>query len=100
VKATTNQKWAERVGAWRSSGLSASEFAAGQGYEASSLRWWASRLRREGPLRLVPVVARPSSSSEMAVGVVVEVGGARTRVSDGFDGALLSQVVRALGGAR
>jgi hypothetical protein len=32
--------------------------------------------------------------------VVVEVGGARIRVSDGFDGALLSQVVRALGGAR
>jgi hypothetical protein len=93
----TSQKWAERVRAWRSSGLSASEFAAGQGYEPSSLRWWASRLRREGPLRIVPVVARPS---ETAGSVVVEVGVARVRVTRGFDGTLLSQVVRALGGTR
>jgi hypothetical protein len=92
--------WAERIRAWRASGQAASEFAAGKGYEPSTLRWWASRLRREEPLRLVPVVARPSSSADTMGSVVVEVGGARVRVTAGFDGALLSQVVRALGGGQ
>ncbi len=99
VKATTRQKWAERVRAWRASGEEAGAFAAGKGYEASTLRWWASRLGGEESLRIVPVVAR-ASSSEAPGGVVVEVGGARVQVTSGFDGTLLAQVVRALGGAR
>jgi hypothetical protein len=99
VKATTKQKWAERVGAWRVSGQDASAFAAGKGYEASTLRWWSSRLGREERVRIVPVVAR-ASSVEAPGEVVVEVGGARVRVTSGFDGAVLAQVVRALGGAR
>jgi hypothetical protein len=99
VKTTTSQKWAERVRAWHASGQAASAFAAGQGYEPSTLRWWASRLRREEPLRIVPVVARPSSS-DASSSVVVEVGAARVRVTTGFDGALLAQVVRALEGGR
>jgi hypothetical protein len=98
VKATTRQKWAEHVRAWRASGEEAAAFAAGKGFQASTLRWWASQLGREEPVRLVPVVARPSRG---AVGeVVVEVGGARVRVTSGFDSVLLAQVVRALGGER
>ncbi len=99
MKATTRQKWVERVRAWRASGEEASAFAAGKGFEASTLRWWASRLGREEPVRLVPVVAR-ASSSEVRGDVVVEVGGARVRVTSGFSRELLVQVVRALGGAR
>jgi hypothetical protein len=98
VKATTKQKWAERVRAWRASGQDASAFASGKGYEASTLRWWSSRLGQEA-LRIVPVVGR-ASSLEARGDVVVEVGGARVRVTSGFDGALLAQVVRALGGTR
>jgi hypothetical protein len=70
-----------------------------KGYEASTLRWWSSRLGREERVRIVPVVAR-ASSVEAPGEVVVEVGGARVRVTSGFDGAVLAQVVRALGGAR
>jgi hypothetical protein len=99
VKATTKQKWGERVRAWRASGQDASAFAAGKGFEASTLGWWASRLGREEPVRIVPVIGR-ASSSEARGDVVVEVGGARVRVTSGFDGELLAQVVRALGGAR
>ncbi len=99
MKATTRQKWAERVGAWRASGQGASAFSAGKGYEASTLRWWASRLGREEPLRIVPVIAR-ASRPETQGDVVVEVGGVRVRVTRGFDGVLLAQVVRALGGAQ
>jgi hypothetical protein len=99
VKATTRQKWVERVRAWHASGQDAGAFAAGKGYEPSTLRWWSSRLGREETLRIVPVVAR-ASSAEVRGDVVVEVGGARVRVTSGFDGALLAQVVRALGVAR
>jgi hypothetical protein len=99
VKATTKQKWAERVRAWRASGQEASAFAAGKGYAASTLRWWSSRLGREELVRIVPVIAR-ASSPEARGEVVVEVGGARVRVTSGFDGALLAEVVRALGVAR
>lgn len=98
MKATTRQKWAERVRAWRASGQEAGAFAAGKGFEASTLRWWASRLGRETPVRLVPVVLRPSV--EARGDIVLEVGVARVRVTKGFDGDLLAQVVRALGGAR
>ncbi len=55
--------------------------------------------RFEEPLRVVPVIAR-ASRPETQGDVVVEVGGARIRVTPGFDGALLAQVVRALGVAR
>ncbi len=99
MKATTKQKWAERVRAWRASGQEASAFAAGKGYAASTLRWWSSRLGREELVRIVPVIAR-ASSPEARGEVVVEVGGARVRVTSGFDGALLAEVVRALGVAR
>jgi hypothetical protein len=99
VKTTTRQKWAARVRAWRASGQAATAFAAGRGFEASTLRWWASQLGREAPLRIVPVVARLQSAAPEA-SMVVEVGVARVRVTPGFDGALLAQVVRALEGTR
>jgi hypothetical protein len=100
VKATTKQKWEARVRAWRTSGQDASSFAAGKGYEASTLRWWSSRLgRAEEPVRFVPVIARAPTSQAQG-DVVIEVGSARVRVTTGFDGALLAQVVRALGGER
>jgi hypothetical protein len=101
VKATTKEKWTERVRAWRASGQDASAFAAGKEFEASTLRWWASRLGREERPRIVAVVRR--ARSPVTPGdIVVEVGGARVRVTPGFDGALLAEVVRALslGGER
>ncbi len=47
----------------------------------------------------MPVIAR-ASRPETQGDVVVEVGGVRVRVTRGFDGVLLAQVVRALGGAQ
>ncbi len=99
VKTTTRQKWAARVREWRASGQAATAFAAGKGFEAATLRWWASQLGREAPLRIVPVVARVQPAAPEA-SMVVEVGAARVSVRPGFDGALLAQVVRALEGAR
>jgi hypothetical protein len=42
----TEAKWAERVLEWRESGQAAEEFAEGRGFEASTLRFWASRLKK------------------------------------------------------
>ena len=97
----TEQTWTERVQEWRSSGLSAPEFVQGRGYEASTLRYWASRLRRvaEGRpyaprvrMARVKVTRGPSESLVVAVGV------ARIEVRPGFDGSLLRDVVAAIGG--
>src|SRR6266849_5981589 len=54
----TEAKWTERVREWRASAQTADEFAQGRGFEASTLRYWASRLRAKAP-----TVAAPSSSA-------------------------------------
>jgi len=124
----TRAIWAKRIEEWRASGQQADEFAAGKGYEASTLRWAASRLRHEeaGPTPIVvprapakrrrtaqPVAPPPSpappprflpvrmraAAELVSGGVVVEVGSARIRVARGFDASLLGEVVRVLGEA-
>lgn len=114
----TREKWAERVRVWRDSGLSAEAFAEGKDYAASGLRWAASRLREEsakhaperrrrmgerlattsgsGAPRFLPVRVRRSPAIE--ADVIIEVCGARIRVSRGADLALVGDVVRALQG--
>jgi hypothetical protein len=101
----TEAKWSERVREWRASSKSAEEFAEGRGFKGSTLRFWASSLRKleDGPrgerhagVRLLRVVrkASPSDSS-----IEVAVGAARVVVRPGFDAVLLRQLVEALGGA-
>jgi hypothetical protein len=51
-------KWAERVRGWRASGKTAADYAAGRGYEGSTLRYWASQLRRRVPA----IAAAPTNS--------------------------------------
>ena len=104
---STEALWAERVRAWRSSGKTASTFAADEGLTLSSLRYWAARLVRKpaapAMVRLVaksagPAVVMPVADAKTEL--VVEVGGAQVRVARGFDPELLRAVVGALGGAR
>jgi len=114
----TREKWAARIREWRESGQSAEEFTSGKDYAASSLRVAASQLEAqrvptesaggrasaasEQPSRgttkaprFVPLRGAGTSSGDE---VVVEVGGARVRVSRGVDLALVGEVVRALQG--
>ena len=83
---------------WRSSGLTAAQFAAQMGFSASALTGWSSKLRkRPAPGASDPaVVAMVSKHAEPER--ELEVGVARLRVAHGFDTALLA-VVRAIGGA-
>lgn len=98
---STKDLWRGRVTAWQRSGLTADAFCADKPFAASTLRWWASRLRRAPAPTFLEL--RPSSTvlSSPPTELVVEVGAARVRVAPGFDPALLGAVVAALaGGAR
>ena len=95
--------WRERVAGWRASGESATEFSRQHGFNAGTLKWWAHALKKSDEsarprfVQLVPRAMPAAVVSEM----VIEVAGARVRVTRGFDAALLSDVVRALhAGAR
>ena len=114
----TDEKWVERIRQWKGSGRTAEEFAIGQPFKASTLRWKASELRRaseraageakvvatagSGSVRMARVV--PRQTVELARGlsnaVVVEVSGARISLARGFDASLFQDVVRALGEVR
>jgi hypothetical protein len=111
----TETKWSERVREWKASGRTASEFAEGRDFKASTLAYWASRLRRVRAgatprrerrprvrmARVVRTAARPEASAARPEdSIVVTVGTARVAVRAGFDEALLRQVVKALGGER
>ena len=97
----TERKWLDRVREWKAGGLTAEEYAQGRGFEGSTLRVWASRLRqvpKEPPapsmrMARVRVAHRAPPSST----VVLAVGKARIEVRHGFDGALLREVVEAIG---
>ncbi|MGO9837357.1 MAG: IS66 family insertion sequence element accessory protein TnpA [Polyangiaceae bacterium] len=107
----TETKWTERVRAWRASGRTAREFAAGQEFKPSTLTYWASQLRRSASaeggvagkraprLRMVQVVGTAAMAPREDT-LVVAVGTARIVVRAGFDRALLRDVVEALGGTR
>lgn len=91
------QTWSKRVAAWRASGQTASEFASGRAYAASTLRWWASQLGRRD-VGFVRVVAAPSPVAAPDAAIEVEVGGMRVLVRAGFDRATLADVLDVLRG--
>lgn len=120
----TETKWVERVRRWRESGLKAEPFAEGKGFEGSTLRWWASRLRKLdaraadgtatqtttgrqveiGPIRMLRVQTRgrlqKARVAAAATALTITVGAARIEIQTGFDVALLREVVEVLGGAQ
>jgi hypothetical protein len=111
---TTDEKWVERIRQWKESGKTAEEFATGQPYKASTLKWRAAGLRRSaeggerhvegqgpsGAIRMARVVPRIRGGEPRGAELVVEVSGARIALSRGFDAVLLTEVVRALGASR
>lgn len=100
-------KWAVRIREWKESGKSPEEFAQGQGYEGSTIRYWASRLRRAQTATIATGETAPSISTVRMARVApskaaientlaVSVGDAVVHVRPGFDGTLLREIVAAL----
>jgi hypothetical protein len=116
----TEQKWAERIAAWRESGLTSEKFSEGREFSAHGLRQWAYRLglterrRRKPKVRIARVVRAaapaPTDAKEITrdpvpaqAPLIVEFDGARVVVRPGFDRATLAvllEVLVARGGAR
>jgi hypothetical protein len=109
--ADTKAIWRARVTAWRASGKTAEEYSAGQGFAVGTLRWWSSRLGREGTaasmansgIRLAKVVRSPEPAAVVAPSgrgaIIIEMHDARVRVlvEAGVDRATLSTVLELVG---
>lgn len=96
--------WRKRVAGWRASGETAAVYSARNGFTTSSLRYWASRLRREEAMQ-PPVVrlaqlVRTAQPASAAVGgtIAIELQDARARVIVGaeVDRAALATVLEVL----
>jgi len=91
---------ARLIAAWRASGLSTTAFARRRGIPPSTVyQWLAADVRARQPIRIAQVVRRaPPADSAVAVApaLVVELGGARIRVSAGFDRSVLAAVLDVL----
>lgn len=107
AEASTTAVWVERVEAWRASGERAEAFSRREGYAASTLRWWASRLKREtaieasaapSEVRLARVVreAAPVAATRRGA-IVLEVADVRLAIEPGADRATLAMVLEVLG---
>lgn len=110
---TTTEIWVERVSAWRASGERAETFSRRGGYAASTLRWWASKLKREmaaatpatpATVQLARVIRTPTATAVAArsLGLVLEVvdAGVRIAVEPGADPATLAMVLAVVRGGR
>jgi DNA-binding transcriptional ArsR family regulator len=116
--ARSRAEWLQEVTQWRSSGQRAGEYARAHGLHASTLTYWASRLRDEVGVKstvrsrktakaFVSVRVSDKARKEMApVGEGVDAfevwltNGRRVRVSAGFDVNALSRLLAvAEGGA-
>jgi hypothetical protein len=106
---STEQTWAERVAAWRESGLTSEGFSKGRGFKGNALRNWAWRMgltkrRRPKPtVRLARVVRPPPPGTTARIrgggddaGMALEVGTARIVVRAGFDRATLAALLDVL----
>jgi hypothetical protein len=99
----TAAEWAREVAAWRRSGLTAAAFASRRRLKASTLTWWAWKLRRDADpqegreLALVAVeVVDEADAAEVGGGwELVTAAGHRLR----GDGVLTPEAITALVGA-
>lgn len=92
--------WAEAVARWKSSGLTAEQFATGESLRVRTLRWWSSELRRSTvrthgssgtePIEIAVHAATGADAIEVAVGGVI------VRYRSGADVAQVASLVRAL----
>jgi hypothetical protein len=90
--------WKKHVIGWRASGGTTREYCERHGLSANSLKWWSSRLKRDGEF---PEAAMRWARVELAGAftprpIVVRVGRARITVERGFDTETLAAVIAVL----
>lgn len=107
AKARSQSWWQRTVSRWKSSGLTAREFAAREGLSAGTLLWWSSRLRRGTRAERGSVTSGAIAPIEIALArgartshVEVAIEGAVLRVEVGADVEYVATLVKHLRGAR
>ena len=95
----TRETWAARVREWKRSGLTAARFAAREGFNASTLKWWSSTLGTAALASSSPPVVEVlmASRAESPSGLeVLLASGTRVAVPQGFDEATLGRLLKVL----
>lgn len=112
MRRRSRREWAQVVGAWKRSGLSATEFGKRRRVLPATLKWWRWRLGKAGlpgPVSAAPapefieVAVVPSSERgrERRPVVAIELPGEIViRVENGCDEETLRRVVTVLAGGR
>jgi transposase len=89
--------WKQRVRDWRASGESAERYAVGRGFAGSTLKWWASKLRKPNstPIVRVAQLIRSGSDGHRRGAIVVEglEGGVRITIEPGADRETITTVL-------
>lgn len=102
----TQSQWAERVRCWKASGLTAAAFAAREGINGATLKWWSSRLGRHGDTSVRSKVLSsdfvevklPDVSRFADTSIEIEIpGGVRIRVGRQFEASQLERILAVLG---
>jgi hypothetical protein len=105
-------KWQDLSTRWKASGESSRVFAAREGVNAGTLKWWSAQLRREqekpadgavAATTLVQVVRKSAAKSAIrTASVVIELldAGIRISVEAGTDRSTLATVLDVLGARR
>jgi len=92
--------WAETVVPWKSSGLTAEQFATGESLRVRTLRWWSSELQRStvrthGASRTEPIEIAVEAATVAGL-IEIVVAGVIIRYRSGADVAHVASLVRAL----
>jgi hypothetical protein len=96
------EEWQEKVAEFRASGLSGAAWCTAEGIKPHMLYYWTKQFpqKTEVPAQThpqwLPVVIGDRQTEEMANGLQVRIGSAVIDVRPGFDGKLLSDIVRVL----
>src|SRR5438477_8407160 len=98
----SREQWQERVAQWRSSGLTARDFAARNRLKVHTLRHWSWKLGREGgdvtSVARVPALIEVHPRAATDDRFEIELGGRRVRVPPSFDADALRRRSRRSGG--
>ena len=95
----SREVWAKRVAEWKSSGLTASEFARRHKLGEASLKWWRWKLgatRKRKPATMSPLTFVEMTSAARRETIELVVGAIEVRVPSDFDEATLAKVLDAL----
>ena len=97
--AGSREVWAKHVAQWKSSGLTAAEFAQRHKVGEASLKWWSWKLgssRKKADVTMSPLTFVEMTGAMQRDAIELVVGAIQVRVPADFDDAALSRLLDVL----